>query len=138
MLVRGTDRQSAWYKRVYNLRVTDTNAARVQIGRVTNYLRNRIQYDDQQDKLRHVEGQFEGQIFIVHPERKFIRSGDIHKLGSKNGQLVQYTLFLFNDILIYASNKGGNKYKHHRTLHLCLCSVKDHQSHSDKTKVVNR
>ena len=75
--------------------------------------------------VRNIEAQFDGHIYIVHPERKFIRQGIIHKLGSKNGHLTQYTMFLFNDILIYASKKSKDKYKHHRTLHLSLCTIVD-------------
>ncbi|ETO22151.1 Rho guanine nucleotide exchange factor, partial [Reticulomyxa filosa] len=61
--------------------------------------------------------------FLVHPERRFIKSGLLTKQSLK-GDLVVYQFYLFNDLLVYASENRG-VLTVHRVLQLSLCRIAD-------------
>jgi len=95
---------------------------------IADSVKFRITYEDQQQELHEIEGVFgagiEGVIKLVSPERYFVAKDTFEKV-SKNGSLVERTVFLFSDLLVYGTNNGSEKYSHNRTLHLSLCQVKD-------------
>jgi len=130
-LVRGLHLSEEWYTKLQRMRVIDGSRACAVFSKYVVNLHSRINYDSVQDILRQKEAIFEGEVYIVHPERKFIRKGTLRKLSSK-GVLIEYTVFLFNDILIYGAIKDSRRgtYKHHRTLHLSLCSIHECNSPS--------
>jgi hypothetical protein len=71
----------------------------------------------------------------VDPERRFIREGELVKVG-RNNRTRSYRFFLFNNLLIYASpgTAGLKRYKIHRTIHLALCrliDLKDQPNHPE-------
>lgn len=69
---------------------------------------------------------------LLDPGRSLIKSGRLVKLsgagkekGGGAGKRIEYHFFLFNDLIIYASEGMQSKYKVHRVLHLSLCRVVD-------------
>jgi hypothetical protein len=65
-----------------------------------------------QEVVLKIQRQFAGVVDIFTPEREFIRSGMLTKVGRSSGKR-EYIFHLFNDSLIY-SDKSLRGFKFHR------------------------
>ncbi|ETO29400.1 Rho guanine nucleotide exchange factor [Reticulomyxa filosa] len=104
-------------------------------------MQKRVVYDTDQKVLRDIEDVLGNDLvsfffvyfcllllhnkkkYLVHPERRFVKSGLLTKQSLK-GDLMVYQFYLFNDLLIYAS-EGHGRLNVHRVLHLSLCRIVD-------------
>jgi len=122
--IRGEHLKAEWFVNVMNHSKTSNIKTACQVmAHVVNDMKARVQYDADQKRLRDIEQELGASLFLVHPDRKFIFSGNLIKQSSK-GELDQYRFFLFNDLLLYVSGNAGN-FTVHRVLHLSLCQVLD-------------
>ena len=121
---RGDHLKQDWYK-PYNL-LSEKHPLRAcqVILNVAKKAKLNISYERTQVELRRLQSLFGDDIVLVAPNRKFLKEGKLYKMY-KNGGKKLYNFFLFNDVLIYASNGTTTKYKVHRVLHLSLCAVID-------------
>ena len=69
-----------------------------------DFEKRRIIYD--------IEAMFKAGHEFVKPGRTFLRQGVFHKVGRRND--VEYTFFLFNDLLVYASGSKGSYNAHNQ------------------------
>jgi hypothetical protein len=55
---------------------------------------------------------------IVQPGRRLVHEGKLDKVSRSSGNLQHYTVFLFNDILLYASTSAllAGKYRFHNVM----------------------
>ena len=93
------------------------------VSHICNDMKVRVIYDNDQQILRDVEVELNNELFLVQPERRFLKEGFLTKQSSR-GELVVYRFYLFNDLLIYVNETRG-KFTVHRALHLGLCRVAD-------------
>jgi hypothetical protein len=82
-----------------------------------------------QSFLRRINGEFGGELNLVDPARMFVRESLLTKMSNaSNGKKpTDYHFFLFNDLLLYASEGLNTKYVMHRVIHLSLCRLIDYQ-----------
>ncbi len=66
-----------------------------------------FRFERHQNKLRQIETDFGGEISLVDPARKFVKKESLIKY-TRDKKKVEYCFFLFNDILLYAS-EGLNR-----------------------------
>ena len=89
-------------------------------------IKQKINYERRQARLRQIESDFNHEIVLVDPNRSFVREGQLVKMSNNNTQKQQlYTFFLFNDLMLYASEGINSKWKCHRVIHLSLCRIDD-------------
>jgi len=66
-----------------------------------------------------------GDFLLLDPARSFLQSGDLIKKSSRTGRGATYRFYLFSDVLLYASEEGGGRYKIHEELPLHLMKIVD-------------
>jgi len=76
----------------------------------------------------------DGDFLLQDPARSFIRDGDLLKKSSRTGRSTSYRFFLFSDVLIYASEDSGGRFKIHEELPLHLLKVIDWFPPSQKNR----
>lgn len=72
-----------------------------------------------------------GQILLNDPTRYFLKEGLLKKKCNRSGRNIEYTFFLFSDVLVYADNTSGF-YKIHGELPLHLMKIMDLNSAKHK------
>merc|ERR1719245_49837 len=73
------------------------------VKETTTLINDRMKEYEARQQVRSIERRF-GSIKLVEPHRKFIKEGIMTKID-KTGKGRDYTFFLFNDMLCYASGK---------------------------------
>jgi hypothetical protein len=72
-----------------------------------------------------------GQILLNDPTRYFLKEGLLKKKCNRSGRNIEYTFFLFSDVLVYADRSAG-LYKIHGELPLHLMKIMDLNSAKHK------
>eukprot|EP00557_Chaetoceros_sp_GSL56_P011172 CAMPEP_0176485444 /NCGR_PEP_ID=MMETSP0200_2-20121128/5040_1 /TAXON_ID=947934 /ORGANISM="Chaetoceros sp., Strain GSL56" /LENGTH=2385 /DNA_ID=CAMNT_0017882083 /DNA_START=272 /DNA_END=7429 /DNA_ORIENTATION=+ len=72
-----------------------------------------------------------GQILLNDPTRYFLKEGLLKKKCNRSGRNIEYTFFLFSDVLVYADKTSG-LYKIHGELPLHLMKIMDLNSTKHK------
>eukprot|EP01083_Nonionella_stella_P126121 381599_1 len=76
--------------------------ALAKISEVNDSINTRMKDFDARIKVQNIENRFNGKITpLVTPSRRYLKQGQLCKIGSKDDQ--DYVFFLFNDCLLYAS-----------------------------------
>jgi len=125
LLIMGEHLQQDWYK---PLELQCENAPEgackmiLEVGQRTKLF---IAHEQRQSILRRIQADFGGDVMLLDPGRQFLRSGKLVKLSQSNNKKTEYKFYLFNDLLIYASEGLQVKYKVHRVLQLVLCRLLD-------------
>ncbi len=65
-------------------------------------MQQRVIYDNDMAILREIEQELGATLYLVNPQRRFVKQGDLQK-QAKKGDLMDYTFYLFNDLLIYCA-----------------------------------
>jgi len=74
------------------------------------------------EKLKEWQKEFGPGYKIICEGRVYVGHGEVAKLSRENKRL-RYTLFLFNDILLYAEKRDERNYKIHQVFPLSLCRI---------------
>ena len=125
-IVQGEHLKMEWY-RPFNL-LCEKSPARAchVVFDCAHDIKQKINYERRQAKLRQIESDFNHEIILVDPSRSFVREGYLTKLSNSSAaKKQQYMFMLFNDCLIYASEGMNSKWKCHRVIHLSLCRLED-------------
>eukprot|EP01130_Rhizamoeba_saxonica_P010181 TRINITY_DN4171_c0_g1_i1.p1 TRINITY_DN4171_c0_g1~~TRINITY_DN4171_c0_g1_i1.p1 ORF type:complete len:945 (+),score=215.29 TRINITY_DN4171_c0_g1_i1:19-2853(+) len=95
-----------------------------QLKIVADDVNRSVEEHENQMKLFEISKKFEDKVEIISPSRVFIMEGELTKVCRKDNQ--KRTVFLFNDILVYAAaSAGSKKYKKARTIYLNNFLVKE-------------
>lgn len=88
------------------------------VHQVATHMNEMIKAYEKSEELRTLEGQFVSRPNFVEPGRELVRQGTLIKRCRKRDQ--EYTFFLFNNLIAYASRKSSlatqGKYKLHRRI----------------------
>jgi len=82
---------------------------------VATHINEAVRAQQNREEQRRLEEQFLSKITFVSPGRLLVRFGELMKKCRNRDE--RYTLFLFNDLLVYA-RKVGWKYKLHRRIEI--------------------
>lgn len=124
-IVQGEHLKQEWY-RPFNL-MCEKNPVRAChiVVECTHDIKQKINYERRQAKLRQIESDFNHEIVLVDPGRSFVREGPLTKLSNSSTKRQQYIYMLFSDLILYASEGMNSKWKCHRVIHLSLCRIED-------------
>lgn len=77
-----------------------------------------------------------GDFLLLDPARSFLQSGNLIKKSSRTGRATEYKFYLFSDVLLYASEGDGGRYKIHEELPLHLMKIVDWFPPSQKNRQI--
>lgn len=127
-IVKGEHLKDKWYENVMNATCESTNIIEVinEVHHLTASMKERIAQRNDFEQMLAVQKRFEGGVAIMEPGRKLVREGDLLKRMS-NKKHRKYRFFLFNDLLIYASQRSltSTKYHVHQMLPLQTMQVRE-------------
>ena len=103
------------------------------VKEVSQQINNNMKEFERRETVKDIERKFNDNIQLLSPSRHFIRQGKLWKVCRNKDRL--YEFFLFNDLLIYASQQGKT-YNLHNQLPINLAfsvnEIKDHKYGKDK------
>lgn len=76
----------------------------------------------------------DGDYLLQDPSRSFLRAAQLLKKSSRTGRSTSYRFILFSDVLMYASEESGGKFRIHEELPLHLMKVIDWFPPSQKNR----
>lgn len=103
------------------------------VGQVATHINDALRAAENRHEIIAIQDSFLGTHNLLEAHRKFIRKGKLMRVCRRSDKL--FTFFLFNDLLLYASQKGW-KYTVHRTIQIHHESFRaeSHPSEKDKHK----
>mmetsp|Transcript_7041 Transcript_7041/g.11631 ORF Transcript_7041/g.11631 Transcript_7041/m.11631 type:complete len:468 (+) Transcript_7041:94-1497(+) len=109
------------------------------VEETTTLINERMKEFEARQQVRAIETRFSNRPDLVRPHRKFIREGFMTKVD-KTGKDREYTFFLFNDMVCYASGESKSKssaLKMHQQLPVdsafFIQDVPHHDKYSDRS-----
>lgn len=116
--------KDSWFSTVEKEAKTKPVVACKSVIDIVKACKSKMTYERHQDQLKQIQSDFGGDLYLVDPGRVCVKKGVLTKVSS-NQKRVDYTFFLMNDMLIYASEGINSKYKVHRVVHLSLVRFVD-------------
>lgn len=114
--------------------IVDLRRALELVEETTSLINERMKEFEQRQQVRAIEHRFASAVSLVKPHRKFMREGAMTKVD-KTGKDKNYTFFLFNDMMCYASG-NSEQLKLHTTLPVdrafFIQDVPHHDKYSDR------
>jgi len=86
------------------------------IAKVAKHINEEVNKHKNREKILEIETMFQGKVDLVAPTRVFIRHGVLVKKCRASNRV--YEFFLFNNLVVYASNSGFGKLKLHRKIEI--------------------
>lgn len=124
-LLAGEHLDQEWLEDLRDIASKDVKSACRKVNSVASRVRRKVLFDRDQKVLVDIQNELSGDISIVDKERRFVREGELLKVGRNNHRKV-YRFILFNNLLVYCSlSSTMKKWKVHKTLHLSLCRIVD-------------
>ena len=101
----------------------------------TTKINERMKEFQSRQQVRAIEARFSSAVALVKPHRKFVKEGAMTKVD-KTGKDREYTFFLFNDMVCYASGESA-ALKMHQYLPIdrafYIVDVPHHDKYSDRS-----
>lgn len=124
-IVNGAHEKQSWYTPLkMQCKLQPVSACKV-ILTISRETKQRLSHERNLEKLRSLQQEFGSDIVLETETRVFKKQGVLTKISQSTKRRIDYHFFLFNDLLIYASEGIHSKYKVHRVMHLSLLHVVD-------------